>query len=106
MREMPATELHEYLQQEQTERMLLDVREPWEYDICHIEGSTLLPMRELQLKMAELDSNKEIIVICHHGIRSRLVCRMLEREGFGRIINLSDGVDGWARTVDKNMSTY
>ena len=106
MRELPARELHEYLQQEQADRTLLDVREPWEYDICHLEGSVLIPMRQLHLKLDELDGNKEIIVICHHGIRSRMVCRMLEREGFDRIINLSDGVDGWAKTVDKNMSTY
>jgi rhodanese-related sulfurtransferase len=106
LQEMPARELHPYLEQTNSDPLLLDVREPWEFDICHIQGSTLLPMRQVQQAMMELDKQRETVVICHHGIRSRVIARMLESAGFSRIINLSDGVDGWAKDVDHNMPTY
>lgn len=105
MEEFSATRLHEYLQAGHTPR-LLDVREPWEFATCHIEGSELIPMREVQNALNELDKNEEIVVICHHGIRSRVIARMLEQVGFTRVINLSTGVDGWAKEVDPDMPTY
>ena len=82
------------------------MREPWEYDKAHIEGSLLIPMRSLPARLAELDPQRETVVICHHGIRSRMVCRFLESEGFARLINLNGGVDAWARDVDPDMATY
>ncbi len=86
--------------------LLLDVREPWEFDICRIDGSTLLPMGQVQQHLADLDPQRETVVICHHGIRSRVVARQLERAGFGQVINLAGGVEAWAREVDPHMAVY
>ncbi len=106
MREMNAAALHDYLQQCDEPPLLLDVRQPWEFDVCRIKGSHLIPMGQLPRKLAELDPEQEIVVICHHGIRSRQVGRYMESQGFGRIINLSGGVEQWAREVDPKMPTY
>jgi rhodanese-related sulfurtransferase len=63
-------------------------------------------MRDIMQKIAELDPDRETVVICHHGIRSRRICQLLAMNGFSNLINLSDGIDGWAKTVDLNMDTY
>jgi len=86
--------------------ILLDVRETWEYDICHIEGSRLIPMRQVLESAGSLDPKTETVVICHHGIRSYQVAKVLERQGFGAVYNLTGGVEAWAREVDATMRTY
>ena len=86
--------------------VMLDVREPWELQTASIENSTHIPMRELSARMAELDPDMEIVVICHHGSRSLQVAHFLERSGFDRVYNLTGGVDAWARTVDPSMPVY
>ena len=106
MREMDAATLSEYLERCDTPPLLLDVRQPWEFDVCRIEGSQLIPMGQLPRKLAELDPEQETVVICHHGIRSRSVGHYLEQQGFSKIINLSGGVDQWAKQVDNTMPTY
>lgn len=104
MRDMVAKELARYLSE--NEPLLLDVREPWEYNICHLPGSRLVPMGEIHLRMGFLDPKVETAVICHHGIRSRQVAMYLEHQGFEDIINLNGGLDAWARDVDLDMATY
>jgi rhodanese-related sulfurtransferase len=106
MREFSASELHAYLGNTDCKPLLLDVREPWEFERARIEGSTLIPMRQIGEQLDKLDSDNEIVVICHHGIRSRVVCRFLETEGFSNVINLAGGVDAWAKNVDHQMPTY
>lgn len=86
--------------------LLLDVREPWEYEHCRIEGSMLMPMGEVPQRLGDLDRGAEIVVICHHGIRSYRVGLLLAQSGFGGIYNLQSGVAGWAREVDPAMRTY
>ena len=88
--------------------LFLDCREKTEYDTVHIAEATLLPMSEMQARIAELEDhkNKEIVVHCHHGGRSAQVAMFLERNGFKKIFNLAGGVDGWARQVDNGMATY
>jgi rhodanese-related sulfurtransferase len=87
--------------------MLLDVREPWEFAICKLEGSRLVPMRQVPEFAQQLDPQQEIVVICHHGIRSMAVCNYLEQQyGFSGLINLEGGVDAWARQLDPAMATY
>ena len=105
MQDMPPAELAAYLATGKAP-LLLDVREPWEFDICHIEGSRLLPMGQLFAQLDGLDPQRETVVICHHGIRSRAVARQLERAGFVRVINLAGGVEAWAREVDRDMPVY
>jgi rhodanese-related sulfurtransferase len=106
MRELNATQLSDYLATTESAPLLLDVREDWEFQKCHIDGSVLIPMRQIQSRLSELDPERETVVICHHGIRSRAVGHFLDSMGFENVINLSDGVDGWAKTVDKTMAVY
>ncbi len=86
--------------------LLLDVRQPWEYDVCRIQDSQLVPMSAIQARIAELNPAQEIVVICHHGVRSYHVARFLEHNGFSQVINLTGGVDAWAKQVDPSMPTY
>ena len=106
MREFDAQQLERYLKDGSARPFLLDVRQAWEYDICHIAGSRLIPMAEIPAELDQLDKNHETVVICHHGIRSRQIGYYLEQAGFGNIINLKGGVDAWAKVIDKTMATY
>ncbi|MBI5460830.1 MAG: sulfurtransferase [Gammaproteobacteria bacterium] len=107
MRQISASELKHYLDKASHPPLLLDVREPWEFQHCRIEGSQLMPMGNVRSEAPELDPDREIVVICHHGIRSFSVARFLENElGFTNVINLTGGVAAWAREVDRDMPTY
>jgi rhodanese-related sulfurtransferase len=106
MRELRPAELQAHLAAASEAPLLLDVREPWEFDICHIDGSELLPMGQVLQQLDALDRQRETVVICHHGIRSRVVAMQLERAGFERVINLAGGVEAWARELDPHMPVY
>ncbi len=106
MQNITVTELKERLEQRNNKPLLLDVREPWEFAICHIDGSRLLPMREIPNAVQDLDIEQEIVVICHTGVRSLQVCYFLQHEGFSKVMNLSGGVHAWATTIDPQMPTY
>ncbi len=111
MLELSARELKAHLETCQLDTgrqqpLLLDVRQPWEFDVCKIENSVSLPMSQITAEFKTLDFDRETVVICHHGIRSRRVGRYLEEAGFSNIINLSGGVTQWAKTVDTKMATY
>ena len=86
--------------------VLLDVREPWEYEKARIEGSRLVPMREVPARLAEIDEDSELVAICHHGGRSMQVAMFLEKQGFKRVHNLKGGIDAWSRTVDPSVPIY
>lgn len=86
--------------------VLLDVREQWEYGVCHIAGSRLVPMGVIPAQVDELDPALETIVICHHGVRSARVGAFLESRGFRDVVNLEGGVAAWAEQVDPGMPTY
>lgn len=86
--------------------LLLDVREPWEFQVCHIDGSVSMPMNTVPERLSELDAVRPIVCICHHGVRSMDVGLFLERNGFSRVINLSGGVHAWATQVDAQMPIY
>ncbi len=85
---------------------LLDVREPWEYETCRIDGSVLMPMNSVPARQEELDPETPVVCICHHGSRSMQVGAFLERAGFTSVTNLTGGVHGWAVQVDGSMPTY
>ena len=106
MKHFDPKQLSEHIENPQANTLLLDVREPWEFDICHIENSVLIPMGTIPDKLDELDKAQEIVVICHHGVRSRQTAMFLEHNGFSNIINLTGGIDAWANEIDKNMSKY
>jgi len=86
--------------------LLLDVRQPWEYQTCRIDGSTLAPMNTIPARAQELDPETETVVICHHGARSYQVAMFLERNGFSKLYNLQGGVNAWAAQVEPGMPRY
>ena len=107
MKTISAAELADWLADEHRERpLLLDVREPWETQICAIPGSEQVPMREVPTALERLDRERPIVCICHHGGRSAHVAMFLLRQGFADVYNLSGGVDAWARQVDPAMPVY
>jgi len=106
MRELSTDACRAYLETTAEKPLLLDVREPWEHQIVHLEDSRLIPMREIPAALDSLDRKQEIIVICHHGIRSRQVGLFMESHGFENIVNLRGGLDAWARDTDTRLATY
>jgi rhodanese-related sulfurtransferase len=86
--------------------VLLDVREPWEYQTCRIEGSTLVPMNTIPARARQLDPATDTVVICHHGTRSFQVALYLERNGFSNLYNLQGGVNAWANQIEPTMPRY
>ncbi len=104
MRHISAPELAQYL--DPAEPLLLDVREPWEFDICRIDGSLNIPMGQIPQRLDELEDADEIVVICHHGIRSQQVIWYLRQQLDADLVNLAGGVAAWAREVDPDMPVY
>jgi len=86
--------------------LLLDVREPHEERICRLPGSILVPLGELQGRVEEIEPEREIVVYCHVGVRSRAAALFLMRRGFPRVWNLAGGITAWAEEVDPAMQTY
>jgi adenylyltransferase/sulfurtransferase len=85
---------------------ILDVREPHEYEICHMEGSKLIPLGQLPEKVNELDTADLTVVHCHTGVRSAAAVRFLQSIGFKKVKNLRGGIDAWAREIEPDMPRY
>jgi adenylyltransferase/sulfurtransferase len=86
--------------------VLLDVREPQEWGIVHLEGAQNIPLGSLPERMNELDTADEIVVYCHHGMRSQKAINFLKKMGFDKLTNLAGGIDAWAINVDREMPRY
>ena len=86
--------------------LLLDVREPWEYEKCSIADSLPIAMNTVPARMQELDPEAEIVCICHHGARSMQVAAFLERQGFSNVTNLTGGIHAWAHELDGSIPCY
>jgi rhodanese-related sulfurtransferase len=84
---------------------LLDVREPWELEICSIDGALAIPLAQLPARVGELPADHPLIVFCHHGGRSRQAVAWLRRQGLTQAINLDGGIDAW-RAVDPGVRAY
>ena len=104
MQRFSAKQLAEYLQQHSPR--LIDVREPWEFDICQLAGSELVPMGSIPQQLELFQPSSEYVIICHHGIRSLQVIQFLAHHNIHNTINLDGGVDAWASDVDINMEKY
>jgi len=104
VQKIQANELSDYLQN--SEPLLVDVREPWEFEICRIPGSINIPMGQVPQHLETIREATECVMICHHGVRSLNVIRYLQQQGIEHSINLEGGVDAWARAVDVNMPLY
>ena len=81
------------------------MREPWEFDLARIEGAKLVPISEVFDRISELDASAETTVICHHGVRSAFVTRLLDRSGFVAAYNLEGGLDAYS-SVDSSVPLY
>ncbi len=87
--------------------VLLDVREPWEYQLAHLHGSVNMPMGDIPSRIhQELDPEQPIVAICHHGVRSLNVVSWLREQGFEHSQSLAGGLDTWAQRIDPAFPRY
>lgn len=85
--------------------MILDVREPYEYQIANI-GGTLIPMNEVPRRLGEIDRNREIVVQCRSGARSQRTAEFLAQQGYPNVKNLAGGILAWADQIDPSITKY
>lgn len=88
------------------ELYLLDVREPHEVATAAIPGATVIRMGEIPLHLADMPSDRPIVVMCHHGSRSAHVTDFLNANGYPNAVNLDGGIDAWSREIDPTVSRY
>ena len=105
VKKLSATELKNKIEQEE-KLFLLDVREPNEYEYSHIANSILIPLNQIPNRLSELDPEQEIVVICHHGMRSQQAANYLAQSGFNNISNLTGGIDAWSCNCDSSVRRY
>lgn len=86
--------------------LVLDVREPWEAEICRLSNAELIPMRQIPEKLSVLPNDRHILVLCHHGGRSRRVTDYLRANGFSAVTNIAGGIDAWAEQIDPTLRRY
>ena len=106
VKNITAQQLKQRIEQENTQTLCLDVREPAEFKIAKIEGSVLIPMGQILERIEELDKQQETVVICHHGMRSLQVAEYLVTIGFANVLNLLGGIDAWCNHCDPTMPRY
>ena len=104
MTEITPTELHTLLSGD-APPVVLDVREPWETQICMIPGSLQIPMGSLPHRLQDIPGDRVVAVVCHHGVRSAMAASFLADEGL-QAVNVSGGIDEWARAIDREMARY
>jgi rhodanese-related sulfurtransferase len=86
--------------------VFVDVREKWEYDTTHIEGSVLIPLREIPTNLARLEDADEIVLFCHHGMRSLDAAAWLRSQGVKGARSMAGGIDRWSAEIDPNVPRY
>jgi len=86
--------------------LVVDVREPWEFNVCRIEGALSVPLAELARRAHELPRDRDLVLVCHHGSRSLHAAAWLARAGWPRVHNLRGGVAAWADAVEPTMARY
>jgi rhodanese-related sulfurtransferase len=106
IRQLTPRELKAWLDQPGENPLVLDVREAWERRICVLPEAVHIPMGQIPARLEEIEGERDVVILCHHGIRSQQVALYLEREGFTRLHNLRGGIDAWAKDVDPGMATY
>jgi len=85
---------------------LVDVREPWEYDLCRIEGAKLVPLGSLAASLQTLPDVDEVICYCHHGMRSLDAAAWLRFQGIEKTKSLAGGIERWSLEVDPKVPQY
>jgi rhodanese-related sulfurtransferase len=85
---------------------VLDVREMPELEICRLEGALHIPMGDVPARLDELPRDRPLVVMCHHGVRSRMIVGWLRQAAFTNALNLEGGIDAWARQIDVRLARY
>jgi rhodanese-related sulfurtransferase len=106
IRQISATELRNRLESAEGAPFLLDVREPQEFAYCRLDGAVSIPLGELPRRAHELPAGREIVAICHHGMRSFQAAAFLKQTLALDVMNLQGGVAAWAREVNPSMKQY
>jgi rhodanese-related sulfurtransferase len=86
--------------------VLIDVREPWEFEICRIQRAKLIPMGTVPANLQFLDVDEDVICYCHHGVRSMDVAVWLRGQGVERARSLAGGIDRWSAEIDPKIPRY
>ncbi len=100
------SEVSDRLTTESERLVLLDCREALDWSRARIEGAVHIPMGEIPARLDELDATREIVVFCHHGIRSAQVAAFLRQRGFASVRNMAGGIDAWSTQVDPSIPRY
>jgi rhodanese-related sulfurtransferase len=85
---------------------LLDVREPWELAICRFSDALAIPLQSLPARLDEIPTDRTLVVLCHHGMRSAQAVGWLRRNLVPNAVNLTGGIDAWAREIEPDMGIY
>jgi adenylyltransferase/sulfurtransferase len=86
--------------------LLIDVREPWEFDVCHIDGAKLIPMGQIPANLQSLDVDEDVVCYCHHGMRSLDVAVWLRNQGVASAKSLAGGIERWSVEIDPKVPRY
>jgi rhodanese-related sulfurtransferase len=86
--------------------LLVDVREPREFELCHIEGAVLIPMGSIPANLQSLDTDDDVICFCHHGMRSLDVANWLRAQGIKSARSMAGGIDRWSMEIDPSVPRY
>jgi rhodanese-related sulfurtransferase len=95
------------LRQDGSDVVVVDVREPWEIEAASLVNTVNIPMNDIPARFREqLDPQKHIVVVCHHGVRSWNVTAWLRQQGYDKVQSLRGGIDRWARQIDPRIPVY
>ena len=86
--------------------VLIDVREPYELAICSIAGAEHIPLRDLPRRLSDIPGDRHLLMLCHHGSRSRNATEYLRAQGIPAVTNVAGGIDAWARRIDPSLARY
>ena len=106
IKQLSVSELKQRLDSHGHDFILLDVRESWEQQICRLPGSIDIPMSQVAVRLDEIDPQQDVVVVCHHGIRSQNIAYYLQQAGYENLYNLRGGINAWSREIDHSIPTY
>jgi adenylyltransferase/sulfurtransferase len=104
--EISVTDAKRLLDEEASTARLVDVREPYETEICQVKGSELIPMRQIPERMHDLPRDEHLLILCHTGVRSRRVTEFLRAQGFTAVSNVGGGIAAWTDQIDPTLQRY
>lgn len=106
IKQISVGELKERMDSRGHDFLLLDVREPWELQICSLANSVEIPMGQVPARLDEIDTAQDVVIICHHGVRSQQIAYYLQSAGYENLYNLRGGISAWSNEIDSSVPTY